>query len=339
MKTNPRRRPAHPGGTRGFPAVLLRTAALVAVALAMHSCGSESSTPPGGGSRPAQTRPSSRPRTRPAPPARIVSLAPNITEILFALGVGDRVVGVTEWCDYPPQARTRPKVGGYIDFSLERVVGLRPDLVIGAHGIPLERLHRLEELGIPVVAENPTTFAEVMEQIERLGWVVGARERAREIVARMRRDIREVTGRVENLPPERRPRVMYGSWEAPVFLAGPGTFIDEAIRLAGGVNIAADAGKPWPVGYSIEKIVAHDPQIIVRGYNPTKGLSMGERARTIEQLRNDPVWGTITAVRTGRVCWVDENLLVRPGPRLTQGLKVLARCIHPELFPPAEGRP
>jgi len=289
--------------------------------------------------RAATSRPAGAATTRSSPPARIVSLAPNVTETLFALGVGDRVVAVTEWCDYPPEARTKPKVGGYIDFSIERVVALEPDLVIGAHGIPLERLERLKALGIQVYAENPTTFEQTMAQIESLGWVVGAQERAAEIVAGMRRDIDAVTARVAGLGDAHRPRVMYGSWEAPVFAAGPGNFIDEAIRMAGGANIAADAGTPWPVGYSIEKIVAHDPEIIVRGIDATKGLSMGERARTIDALRADPVWGGMTAVKTGRVYWIDENLLVRPGPRLTGGLQRLARFIHPRLFTPTETQP
>lgn len=274
------------------------------------------------------------PGTRQA--ARIVSLAPSVTEILFALGAGDQVVGVTDWCDYPPEAAQKPKVGGHIDFSIERVVGLSPDLVFGAHGIPLEHLHRLRSLGFRVLAENPADFNETMAQILRVGSLVGRQEAARGIVAGMLRDIDAVTRRVEGRP---RPRVMYGSWEAPVFVAGPDNFIDEAIRLAGGTNIAADAGTPWPVGYSIERIVGHDPEIIVRGYYPATGVSMGEKARSIADLQADPVWGRITAVRTGRVYWIDENLLVRPGPRLTQGLKELARLIHPERFEVPETAP
>jgi len=271
-----------------------------------------------------------------AGPARIVSLAPSVTETLFALGVGEKVVGVTEWCDYPPEARTKRKVGGYNNFSVERVVALSPDLVTAAHGISRERLQRLEALGIRVFAEDPRDFNEAMAQILRLGTLVGAPGRAREIVTRMLRDIDEVTSRVAGPEGEPRPRVMYTtSFEAPLFVAGPGNFIDEAIRLAGGVNIAADAGTTWPVGYSIEKIVAHDPEIIISG----TGGPMGQRTRTLEMLRNDPVWKNITAVKAGQVYWIDENLLVRPGPRLTEGLKELARCIHPRLFAPTETQP
>lgn len=282
-------------------------------------------------------------QTGPAQPAevpqRIVSLAPGITEILFALGVGDRVVGVTDWCDYPPAAKDKPSVGGYINFSIEKVVGLEPDLAIGAHGIDLSRLERLESLGIRTYAEDPKTFEDVIGQIERIGRMVGAQQRARDIAARMRRDIRDVTSRVAAVAQKPKPRVMYGSWEAPVFVAGPDNFIDEAIRTVGGANIAADAGTPWPTGYSIEKIVAHDPQVMVRGFNPTHGGSMGERARDVAALKNDAVWGTIAAVRTGRVHWMNENLLVRPGPRLTEGLKQIGRFIHPDLFPSRETQP
>jgi iron complex transport system substrate-binding protein len=268
-------------------------------------------------------------------PHRIVSLAPSETEILFALGVGDRVVGVTEWCDYPAEAQTRTKVGGYIDFSIEKVVGLAPDLVVAAYGIPKERIARLEGLGVRVFAENPHDLQGVMEHIEKVGALVGAPRRAAEVVARMRRDLDAVKARTACLTDARRPRTMYGSWEPPVFVAGPGSFIDEAIRLAGGVNVAADAGTPWPVGYSIEKIIAHDPQVLVRGYNPTRGGSMGQDGRSVETLRRDPVWRSVDAVKTGRVYWIDENLLSRTGPRLVQGVQELARFLHPDLFPEA----
>ena len=287
-----------------------------------------------------QARPG--PTTRPAdgrPPARIVSLAPSVTEILFAVGAGDRVVAVTDWCDYPPAAARCERVGGYIDFSIERVVALAPDLIIGAHGIPKDRLERLEALGFKVHAENPASYEELIATIERIGRLVGAEKGARACVARLRGEIDDVTQRLEGLTGADRPRVMYGTWEAPVFVAGPGNFIDETIRLAGGANIAADADTPWPVGYSIERIVANDPEVIVRGFNPTTGLSMGQRAEAAEKLKTDPVWGKVSAVRNGRVIWMDENLLVRPGPRLALGLRELARHLHPDRFPPTETQP
>ncbi|MDK2782218.1 MAG: cobalamin transport system substrate-binding protein, partial [Archaeoglobi archaeon] len=190
-------------------------------------------------------------------PERIVSLAPSVTEILFAVGAGEKVVGVTYYCDYPEEARERPKVGDITHPDIERILSLSPDLVIAHRLNDIGVIQRLDELGIPVIALDEKSLEDVMRSIELIGKITGCEENATKIVENMREKIREINESVQ----KRGLRVMVVVWHDPVWIAGGETFIDDIIKICGGLNVFEDVRGYQIVGY--EKIIERDPQIII----------------------------------------------------------------------------
>lgn len=254
---------------------------------------------------------------------RIVSLAPSNTEILFALGLGDRVVGVTTLCDYPQEAKAIEKVGDLMSMNVEKIVSLSPNLVLAIEGMP-EVVAKLEEVSIAVLVLQPTDLESIYHTIELVGQAAGAEEAAQELLASMQEKVETITAKVGGV--EERPKVFYeldATDPAKPYTAGPGTWHDQFIRLAGGVNIAGEADMPW-VQFSTEEIIAQDPAIIVLG-DANYGV-------TAEDVAQRPGWEVISAVRKGAVYPIDDNLISRPGPRVVEGIEALARIIHPELF-------
>ena len=250
----------------------------------------------------------------PAQPQHIVSLAPSITEILFALGVSDRVAGVTSYCDYPPAARQKPPVGDTLKPSVEKIVALKADLVIISTASQVEASFRkLEELGIPVFVTNPRTIDAVVESIDKIGELIDARERAHELTDELRRRIATVETRSAEAS---RPSVLVILGTEPLITAGAGSFINDLINRAGARSISAEDKADYPQ-YSIETVVASQPEIIL--------LQAGGNELT-SRLRQTP------AARSNRVYHIDDDLLLRPGPRIVDGLEQLAAKFHPELF-------
>ncbi|HKP11141.1 MAG TPA: ABC transporter substrate-binding protein, partial [Blastocatellia bacterium] len=195
----------------------------------------------------------------PANPQRIVSLAPSITETLFALGLGDRVVGVTSYCDYPPEATAKEKVGDTLRPSVERIVALRADLVIASTASQLEQfVHKLGDLGIAVYVSNPRKVADVAETIARLGELTGATERARQLSSDLQNRMAAIDARVRAAP---RPRVLILLGTEPLITAGGGTFVNDLIERAGGDSVAARETAEYPQ-YSLETAVASRPEVI-----------------------------------------------------------------------------
>ena len=250
-------------------------------------------------------------------PARIVSLSPSATEILFALGLEKKVVGVTRYCDYPPAAKAKEKIGD-LNLDYEKIVALRPELVLAVGNMPAQSLARLRSLGLAVLAYSPTDLTSVMGAVEKIGLVTGRQQEARELTAAMRRRVQAVRDKLATLMETEKPRVFVEIWMDPVMTAGPGTFTAELIRLAGGRDIAADA-KPWSP-FSQELVLVRNPQIIIS--------QCGSAAQIVKR----PSWATLAAVRDGRVHDVDQNLFSRPGPRLVEALEILARLLHPARF-------
>jgi iron complex transport system substrate-binding protein len=248
----------------------------------------------------------------PAHPQRIVSLAPSITEILFALGAGDRIAGVTSYCDYPPEARQKPPVGDTLKPSVEKMVALQADLVIISTASQVEASFRkLEELGIPVYVSNPRSIDGVIESIDQIGELIDARERAHQLTDELRRRVATVQSRVAETP---RPSVLVILGIEPLITAGAGSFINDLINRAGGRSISAEDTADYPQ-YSIETAIARQPEIILL---QTGGNELSER------LRQTP------AARSNRVYHIDDDLLLRPGPRIVDGLEQLAAKFHPE---------
>lgn len=250
----------------------------------------------------------------PAAPGRIVSAAPACTEILFAVGAGDAVVGVTDFCTFPPEARTRSKIGqfGPDTISLEAVLGLRPDLVFAAPGWQDSFIEAVRRRGIPVVGVEARSFAEVYRAVCVVGTATGHDAEGKALSARLRDRVERVAAR----PIARRPRVFYLLDDTSLFTVGPKTFVGEMIRLAGGDNVFDDVDQIYPK-VSEEELIRRNPEVIVvpRG----RGHSAD-----VDSLLARPAWQTMAAVKGRRVIRLDQDAASRAGPRLADALEQLA---------------
>ena len=255
-------------------------------------------------------------------PQRVVSLAPSITEIVFALGQEQLLKGVTSYSDFPPEASGLPRVGSYVRLDLERIIELRPDLCIAIKdGNPKATVDRLQALGVPVYALDPRSVPAVIQAVLEMGTVLNAEDRAERLVRDMRSRIQGVTARLVGTG--HRPRVFFQIGDAPIVSVGTKTFAHELIGLAGGDNVAA--GKTAYPRFNREQVLALSPDVIV--------ISSMDRAGSIEQARQEwGRWPSVPAVRDGRIHLVDSDIFDRPSPRLVEGLEQLAGFIHPEIF-------
>jgi len=254
----------------------------------------------------------------PDTPMRIVSLAPSITEIIFALEQGHRLRGVTRFSDYPTSAQALPKVGSYVQLDLERIVSLRPDLCIAVKdGNPKAVVARLESLGIPVFAVDPRDLNAVLETIATLGGLLDAQNAADALVLDLEKRIQAVVQRRER--PSRRPTVFFQIGLSPIVSVGTDTFIHELIVLAGGVNLAAGP-VPYP-RFSREEVVAMAPDLII--------ITSMAREGIFETIRSEwQRWKNMPAASNDGIVLVDSNLFDRASPRLVDGLERLADIIH-----------
>jgi iron complex transport system substrate-binding protein len=258
-------------------------------------------------------------------PQRLISLAPSNTEILFALGLGEKVAGVTDFCDYPEEAQAIEKVGG-IEPNLEKLVDLNPDLVLAIGGSPaqVEKATEMEKLGLTVLVLEPGDIEGIMANIELVGKATGAEKEASQLVAQMRERFDGITTKAKGAGSS--PKVFFeldATDPSKPYTPGPGSFIDALISLAGGSNIGASAKMQW-AQLSTEEIIAQDPEVIILG-----DVNYGV---TVEMVKERPGWSVITAVKNGAIYPIDDILVSRPGPRIIDGLEALARIIHPELF-------
>ncbi len=256
-------------------------------------------------------------------PQRIVSFGPSITEILFALGLGERVVGVSDFCDYPEAVESKPKVGNAFSPSIEKIGELEPDLVLT---VKHEQLNReLDALGIKFMVLDPKDIDGILNDIELLGRVTGTEREAEKLIRDIEKDISRVLNRVKDAPPVRVFYIVDATDPNNPWTAGPGSFIDALITMARGENIAAEA-QGW-VQFSMEKIVSVDPEVII-----IQTMIGGVPTVSKEALAEHPAWGQTTAVKQGNVFIINGDLVSRPGPRIVRGLEELAKIIHPELF-------
>ena len=265
-------------------------------------------------------------------PQRIVSLIPSHTELLFAVGAGSSVVGVTTYCDYPPEAREIEKIGDVTAMSLEKIVALDPDLVLASKGNARELIYSLKALDIPVFVLDPQSIDEVLDAIGTVGRLTGQEEATRELVEGYRKRLAAVAERIGNLPESERPTVFVGSpFRDENWTPGPDTFTSSVIYRAGGRNVADDlAPGTWAV-YNLENIVSRDPQVLLSTLG--EGQDAEEvRARYLERARSLNGWRDLDAVRNERVVLIPENWLLRPAPRLFQAIETLAGALHPNLF-------
>jgi len=257
-------------------------------------------------------------------PQRIVSFGPSITEILFALGLEEKVVGVSNYCDYPEAATLKPKVGDAFNPSLERIVELEPDLVLT---VKQEQLNReLDALGIKFMVLDPEDIDGILGDIELVGEITGTKKRAEELVKDMQDSISQVIALMEDVPKVSVFFIIDATDPTLPWTAGTGSFIDALITMAGGGNVAGEAVGAW-VPFSLEQVVSSDPEVII-----IQTMIAGIPTISKEELDEHPVWGEMTAVRQGKVYIIDGDLVSRPGPRIVQGLEEIAKIIHPGLF-------
>lgn len=253
-------------------------------------------------------------------PERIISLTPSNTEILYALGLGEKIVGVSTFDDYPAEVLEIEKVGDFNGNNLERIIELEPDLVvIYGEGNEEENL-RLEEAGINYAAFEPESIEAVIETIEKIGRLTGKVDEAKTVTEEMNEQMNEILSKIEGVESR---RVFYEIWHEPLMAAGPGSFMDELMTLAGGENIAKDADVEYPQ-FDLEQLIELNPEVYL--------TSIDLPEKTVESISARPGYENIDAIINNEVHLLDPNVVSRPGPRIIQALELVAKAIHPELF-------
>lgn len=258
----------------------------------------------------------------PVNPERIVSLAPSMTETIYALGVQDRLVGDTNYCDYPPEAQKKPKVGGVIDPNMEEIAALHPDLVLMTkEANRLETVRALENFGIPAYATDPHKVDEIITSVEKLADILNVPAAGKTVGEDMQRRLASLQKKLDGLAPR---RVLFVVWTEPLISVGKDTFVADALRKAGAVSIV-DAEQPWPQ-IGMEEVARLQPEYLVFAAAHT---DLG--ARDFESLANLPGWRILNAVRERHFA-VISDAVIRPAPRIVSAIEDLARQLHPQAF-------
>lgn len=253
-------------------------------------------------------------------PSKIVSLAPSNTEIIYALGMEDKLVGVTELCNYPEAAMEKEKVGGFGNVDIEKIVAINPDLILAEDLHKHEVIPALERLGFTVIALVPHNLQEIMDSIVLIGRITGAEDKAAQIVDEMSMKIKVITDETDKIPEGERPKVLYVIWHDPMMSVGSDTRIHELIEKAGGINIAAIAGEGYPT-LTLEEIISINPQVI-----------MVDSEASFDFVLNESRLSGVAALVDNRVYSIDPDLTNRPTPRIVEALELMVKMIHPEIF-------
>jgi len=257
---------------------------------------------------------------------RIVSLAPSVTETLFALGAGPEVVGVSQYCDYPPQVRDLPRVGSFLTPNLEAIIALRPTLVVGLElSSDVRQIRALNSMGYPVLLVSDDSLQQIETSIEKVGARIDREDAAHRLVAQIRAQIATVQNRLANVKPVR-ALMLVG--HQPIVAVGPDTYLDELMRIARADNIVEAVGEQWP-HLSLEFIIAMRPEVILDGAMGTDPASSSDFWEK---------YPTIPAVRDRRVYGYAEDPMLHAGPRVGESLEIIARKIHPEAWGQGAGK-
>ena len=254
------------------------------------------------------------------PATRIVSLAPSITEILYALDLDDEIVGVTLSCDYPPQAVLKPKVGGLVYPSVERIISMEPDLILAVKGMhPANFIHELRRLHLLVYVMDPSSVSAILNDIQVAGELTGRRKEAVGLAGDMEKKIKEIRKISERRV---RPKVLYILWHDPLMTVSKGSFIGELVEIAGGTNVAS-SDREVNFRMSMEEVLSQNPDVVIFSSEIGESQVRAERERWKR-------WSQIEAVREGRLYELNSSLIFRPGPRIVEGLSALMDVLHPE---------
>ncbi|MDD5253357.1 MAG: cobalamin-binding protein [Candidatus Omnitrophota bacterium] len=252
---------------------------------------------------------------------RYISLAPSTTEILFALGLDNEIVGVSTYCNYPEQAENKTKIGNFSSPSIERIISLKPDYIFctGLEQAPV--IAQLRQLSLNVYVADPVSIEELFKTIGEIGKITHKAKEASLLIEKMKNEIEEVVSRVKLIPQQERVKVFVEIWHEPLMTAAKGSFVDELITLAGGINIAHDLTRPY-CNFSAEKVINLNPQCIVLAYM--------DKEAPLKLIQQRFGWDKIDAVRNRRVFNdIDPDTLLRPGPRITKGLVEIYKRLYP----------
>jgi len=262
-----------------------------------------------------------------APAQRVVSLAPTNTEILFAVGAGAQVVGRDTFSDYPAEATAITDVGGgFSQLNMEVIVSLKPDLVLTSMLTPPEQIQSLQELGLTVyTVSNPQDFEGIYENLRAIASLTGHSSQAEQLIGELQKRVKDIEDRLPKVT--ERPLVFYevdGTDPNAPWTAGPGSFANMLIHMAGAMNLGSELSSEW-VQISIEELIARDPDIILIGDSVWGGV-------TVQDVQKRPGWDALSAIRNGKTYPFDDNLISRFGPRVVDGFEAMAKLLHPELF-------
>jgi iron complex transport system substrate-binding protein len=253
--------------------------------------------------------------------ARYISLAPSTTEILFALGLDNEIVGVSNQCNYPPAVKNKSRIGNFSSPNAEKITALNPDYIFATGLEQAPAIAQLKQLNFNIYVADPVNLEGLFKTIREIGGITHREKAAAFLIAEMKNKVRAITAKTELIPFEKRQRVFLEIWHEPLMTAAKGSFVDELISLAGGINIAHDLIRPY-CNFSGEKVISQNPQCII--------LTYMDREAPLKLVKQRFGWDNIDAVRNGRVFNdVNPDILLRPGPRITQGLEEIYKRLYP----------
>jgi len=251
---------------------------------------------------------------------RLISLSPATTEILFSLGLQDKIIGNTTFCNFPQEAKNIPKVGTFSEPNIERIISLKPDIVFTTGLEQAQTVLKLRKLGIKVFINDPKSFSELFESIIKIGEITDKEQEAKSLVKEMKERMEIVQTKVAKIPKRNWPKVFIEIWYAPIMTAGPSSIVGELIDIAGGKNIAYDTPRPYS-RFSAEVVIDRNPDIIILGYMT--------KENTQDLVSNRLGWKNIDAVKNNRVvCDISPDLMFRPGPRIIIGLEKIYKHLY-----------
>jgi len=257
-------------------------------------------------------------------PEKIISLAPSNTELVYALGLEDRLIGVTSYCDYPPKVKEKPVVSDFSQVNIEKIVSLEPDLVLAGNIHKEEAIPALEKLDIAVLGIDPPTMEGIFSDILLVGRAAGIEPKAKTLVDSLENRVKTVSQRTQKLSLEERPRVLFVVYHDPLWVAGSATLIDDLIRVGGGTNIASDLEGHAQI--SLETAIDRNPQVIC------VMSSMGTQNTSFEYIKSEPRFRSTEALKNNRVFSVDISTFGRTTPRSVDALEEMAKILHPDNF-------
>ncbi len=258
-----------------------------------------------------------------SPPQRIISLAPSNTELVYALGLQDRLIGVTTYDNYPPEVKDKPQVSDFSNVDVEKVVALHPDLILAADIQKADVVPALEKLGINVIVFDPVTVEGVFNDLTLLGEISGKSQQAAALVASLSQRVKAITDKV-SVAGAPYPRILYVTWYDPIWTAGDNTMIGDLFKKVGATNIAADVSGYGTI--SLENVIQRNPQIIV------VMSSMGDQNQSLNWVNTEPRLKATDALKNQQVYEINSDIFGRTTPRIVDGLEQLAKIVHPDLF-------